>query len=144
MTAIAVTFAAAVMFAGQPAADDLEQVLKAFLVPFSNGRVAEFMDYFADDATVFFPSAQFAASRVEGKANIARVFGQVFTPAPAGTTRKLIEPQDLQVHRYGDTAIATFHLGSDATRGRRTFVLRRIDSRWKIAHLHASAITVAQ
>ena len=125
-----------------PTATEVEQVMKAFLVPFSNQVVADFIDYFADDAVVFFPSTQFAAMRVEGKANIARTFESVFKPGrpvpPGG--RPLIQPQDLKIERFGDTAIVTFHLGNDTTRGRRTFVLQRIDSKWRIMHLHASTV----
>ena len=123
---------------------EIEKVMKAFLVPFSNQDVADFIDYFADDAVVFFPSAQFAPMRVEGKENIARTFASVFKPGrplpPGG--RPLIQPQDLKIQQFGDAAVVTFHLGSDATRGRRTFVLRRVDSRWRIVHLHASTIAV--
>lgn len=128
---------------GTTANADIEQVMKAFLVPFSNQVVADFIDYFADDAVAFFPSVQFAAMRVEGKADIRRTFESVFKPGrplpPGG--RPLIQPQDLKIQQFGDTAIVTFHLGSDTTLGRRTFVLRRLDSRWRIVHLHASTIT---
>jgi ketosteroid isomerase-like protein len=129
--------------AAQSSTDEVEQVLNAFLIPFSNQNVAEFIEYFADDAVVFFPSSRFAAVRVEGKANIRSTFAAVFKPGqPAPVTgRSLIQPQDLKVQRFGDSAIATFHLGSDSARGRRTFVLQRLDSRWKIVHLHASIIT---
>ena len=122
--------------------DEIEQVLKAFLVPFSGQNVAEFIDYFAEDAVVFFPSSGFDTMRVEGKANIARTFAKVFKPGqpapPSG--RPLIQPQDLKIQRFGDSAVVTFHLGSDATRGRRSFVLHRIDAKWRIVHLHASSI----
>ncbi|HEX7281068.1 MAG TPA: nuclear transport factor 2 family protein [Vicinamibacterales bacterium] len=125
-----------------PAVTEVEQVMKAFLVPFSNQVVADFIDYFADDAVVFFPSAQFAPMRVEGKVNIARTFESVFKPGrpipPGG--RPLIQPQDLKIWSVGDTAIVTFHLGNDTTRGRRTFVLQRINSKWRIVHLHASTV----
>ena len=44
--------------------------------------------------------------------------------------------------QFGDTAIVTFHLASSSAQspslGRRTFVLRRIENRWRIVHLHAS------
>ena len=125
----------------QPA-PDVEEVIKQFLVPFSSQVVPDFIDYFADDAVVFFPSAQFGVKRVEGKDPIAEAFAAVFKPGrpvPAGG-RPLIQPQDLKVQRFGDLAVVTFHLGTDATRGRRTFVLRRIDSGWRIVHLHASTI----
>jgi ketosteroid isomerase-like protein len=125
----------------QSSSDDIEQVMKAFLIPFSNGNVAEFMEFFADDAVVFFPSVNFAAMRVEGKANIGRTFEKVFKPRPEAATGRLIQPQDLKVQPFGDSAVVTFHLGSDSVRGRRTFVLQRIDSKWRIVHLHASTMT---
>ena len=129
--------------AAQDRSAEVEQVMKAFLVPFSNQDVAAFMEFFADDATVFFPSARFGPMRVEGKANIARSFAAVFTnmKLPPTSGRPLIQPQDLKVQQFADTAIVTFHLGSDTARGRRTFVLRRVDAAWKIAHLHASQIS---
>lgn len=39
----------------QVLADDIEQTLQRFLVPFSNRDVAAFSPFFAEDATVFFP-----------------------------------------------------------------------------------------
>lgn len=128
--------------AAQSTDAEVEQVMKAFLVPFSNQDVPAFMDYFADDAVVFFPSPQFGVMRVEGKADVERAFAAVFKPGrpipPGG--RPLIQPQDLKVQRFGDMALVTFHLGNDKTRGRRSFVLRRVDAKWRIQHLHASTI----
>ena len=54
----------------QSGSDAVEQVIKDFLVPFSNRNIREFIEYFADDATVFLPSAPgpgFPADRVQGK-----------------------------------------------------------------------------
>jgi ketosteroid isomerase-like protein len=124
----------------QDAGDEIEQVIKNFLVPFSSGKVSEFMEYFADDATVFFPGSALPSSpwpkmRVQGKNNIAREFEAVLKGVGAGIPGGMIQPQNLLVQRFDDTAIATFHLGGG---GRRTFVLRRIGSQWKIVHLHAS------
>jgi ketosteroid isomerase-like protein len=126
----------------QSTSDEIEQVIKAFLIPFSNQDVAGFIDYFADDAVVFFPSARFAPMRVEGKANVARTFAAVFKPGQAAppTGAPLIQPQDLRIQRFGDSAVVTFHLGTDTARGRRTFVLHRLNSQWRIVHLHASSI----
>lgn len=143
VASVVIGLAAHVAPAAQSTDAAVEQFMKAFLVPFSNQDVSGFIDYFADDAEVFFPSAQFAPMRVEGKEHVRRTFESVFKPGrpvpPGG--RPLIQPQDLKVQHFGDTAIVTFHLGSDATRGRRTFVLRRVDSKWRIVHLHASTIT---
>lgn len=124
----------------QVLADDIEQTLQRFLVPFSNRDVAAFSPFFAEDATVFFPGRP--ASRVQGRAGIARAFTDLFGPpvSPTGSAT-LLQPQDLLIQRFDGLAVATFHLGTEAARGRRTFVLRRIGSDWKIAHLHASNLT---
>jgi hypothetical protein len=37
--------------AAQGGADEVERVIKDFLVPFSNRNISEFIEYFADDAT---------------------------------------------------------------------------------------------
>jgi ketosteroid isomerase-like protein len=123
----------------QTPTDDVEQVIATFLVPFSSGNVAGFIDYFADDATVFMPPIRegVAPARVTGKAAIKTEFEALFgTVARSGAP--LIRPQDLNVQRFGDVAVVTFHLGSEASRSRRTFVLRKTEPGWKIVHLHAS------
>jgi ketosteroid isomerase-like protein len=121
------------------------QVIQDFLVPFSNRNIREFIEYFADDATVFFPAVQgpgFPPDRVQGKAAIAREFEAAYQRigAPARASGTIIRPLDLMVQRFDDFAVVTFHLGAEKTRNRRTFVLRRIDSRWRIVHLHASSL----
>ena len=128
----------------QSGSDAVEQVIKDFLVPFSNRNIREFIEYFADDATVFFPSVKgpgFPSDRVQGTAAIARAFEAAYqrVGAVAGAGSAIIRPLDLMVQRFDDFAVVTFHLGTDTARNRRTFVLRRIDSRWRIVHLHASS-----
>jgi ketosteroid isomerase-like protein len=129
----------------QSGSDAVEQVIKDFLVPFSNRNIPEFIEYFADDATVFFPSVQgfgFPPDRVQGKAAIAREFEAAYQRLEAvdGAGRTMIRPLDLLVQRFDDVAVATFHLGTEKTRNRRTLVLRRVDSQWRIVHLHASSL----
>lgn len=128
----------------QNGSDEVEQVIRDFLVPFSNRNIPEFIEYFADDATVFFPAVQgagFPSDRVQGKAAIARAFEAVYqrVPAAPGGGGILIRPLDVMVQRFDDFAVVTFHLGTETTRNRRTFVLRCIDARWRIVHLHASS-----
>jgi hypothetical protein len=62
-----------------------------------------------------------------------RKLGDAGGPSPA---RALIQPQDLTIQQFDRPAVATFHLGTDAVRSRRTFVLRQVGSDWKIVHLH--------
>ena len=121
--------------------DSVEQTVSRFLVAFANRDVPAFSEFFAEDATMFFPpSATGAPSlRVQGKTEITRAFAELY--ARLGLTKtsgRQIQPQDLLVQQDDSFAVVTFHLGSDATRGRRSFVFRRTGSQWKIVHLHAS------
>jgi ketosteroid isomerase-like protein len=145
MTLVLAWFAVVALAGGQAGAqapaDEVEQVIAKFLIPFSSGNVGEFIDYFADEATLFMPpsAARASAIRVQGKAGIRREFEALFGTDPAaGAQRPVIRPQDLTIQRLNDVAIVTFHLGTEASRGRRTFVLHRTGSGWRIAHLHAS------
>ena len=125
----------------QTGPDEVEQVINDFLVPFSNRDVERFIEYFAEDATFFFPpgGAGFPSGRIRGKAVIAREFEAAYERFGAGRgARTAIRPLDLVTQYFGDSAVVTFHLGTDSERSRRTFVLQRIDARWRIVHVHAS------
>jgi ketosteroid isomerase-like protein len=126
----------------QAGADEIEQTLQRFLMPFSNRDIPAFIQFFADDATVFFPARP--PRRVQGRPDIAQAFSELFGPpvSPPGSAT-LIQPQDLFVQRFDGIAVATFHLGTESARSRRTFVLRRIGADWKIVHLHASNLVPA-
>jgi ketosteroid isomerase-like protein len=115
--------------------------MSRFLVAFANNDVPAFAEFMAEDATMFFPpSAPGAPSlRVQGKSEIAGAFAEMYARlGSTKTTGRQIQPQDLLVQQYDTFAVVTFHLGSDARRGRRGFVFRRTGSQWKIVHLHAS------
>jgi hypothetical protein len=54
-----------------------------------------------------------------------------------------LQPHNLYIQRFGDIAIATFHLDDrPGVLNRRTIVLHRMGDRWKIVHLHASEVAV--
>ena len=115
--------------------------MASFLAAFANRDLPAFTEFFAEDATMFFPPSAPGSPprRVEGKTEIGRAFKELYDRLGLGrTTGRQIQPQDLLVQRYDSFAVVTFHLGSDATRGRRSFVLRRTGSEWKVVHLHAS------
>jgi ketosteroid isomerase-like protein len=121
--------------------DNIEQTMASFLAAFANRDLPAFSEFFAEDATMFFPpSATGSPSRrVEGKTEIRRAFTEFYDRLGLGrTTGRQIQPQGLLIQRYDSFAVVTFHLGSDSTRGRRSFVLRRTGSEWKVVHLHAS------
>jgi hypothetical protein len=54
-----------------------------------------------------------------------------------------INPQDMKIQLFDDVAIATFHLDDRAGfLNRRTVVLNKTRTGWKIVHLHASEVSV--
>jgi len=102
---------------------------------------------FDDEATVFMPFAGTPA-RLRGKAEIRQAFESLFKTAPPTGGVRTITPREVATQLFGDTAIVTFLLGDipqqpvqgRVVRGRRTLVLRRVQDRWLIVHLHASNV----
>ena len=123
---------------------DAEQTVREFLVPFAARDFERFIPYFAEEATMFFPPANSApAGLVRGRANIERAFKALYDayPRPAGAAPTPITPKELLVQQSDDYAIVTFLLGNETAPGRRTLVLRRMASQWRIVHLHGSSVT---
>ena len=116
-----------------------EAAVQAFVSAFNALDRTRFDALFAEDVTLFFPSAPFPVSRVEGKKATLLWFGRFFDSLRKRGAGPGIEPRDLKVQEYGNFAIATFHLGGGESVSRRTVVLRRQRGRWAIAHLHASS-----
>lgn len=118
-----------------------EAAVQAFVSAFNALDRSRFDPLFAEDVTLFFPSAPFPVRRVEGKTETLLWFGRFFDSLRKRGAGPGIQPQDLKVQHYGDIAIATFHLGGGESVSRRTVVLRRHRGKWAIAHLHASSVT---
>jgi ketosteroid isomerase-like protein len=116
-----------------------EAAATAFVAAFNALDRARFDPLFADDVTLFFPSAPFEVRRVEGKAAVLGWFGKFFDMARARSGKLNIQPVDLMVQDYGKVALVTFHLNGGENVGRRTLVLRKDKAGWKIVHLHASS-----
>jgi ketosteroid isomerase-like protein len=116
-----------------------EAAVLAFVSAFNALDRTRFDALFAEDVTLFFPSAPFPVRRVEGKKETLLWFGRLFDSMRKRGAGPGIQPQDLKVQDYGSVAIATFHLGGGENVARRTVVLRRQRGRWAIAHLHASS-----
>lgn len=123
------------------AASQPEAAVQAFVSAFNGLDRTRFDALFADDVTLFFPSAPFPVRRIEGKEATLLWFGRFFDSLRRRGAGPNVEPKDLRIQDYGDVAIATFHLGGGERVGRRTVVLRREHGRWAIVHLHASAET---
>src|SRR5882724_84566 len=117
-----------------------EAMLQDFIRAFDNLEWDQFRGFFADDATVFYPRG--FTKRASGRREVEANFRKVFEQIRAGRTQPpymYLQPRDLQIQRYGDIAIATFHLDDrPGVLNRRTIVLRRRKDQWKIVHLHAS------
>jgi uncharacterized protein (TIGR02246 family) len=126
--------------------DDVRRTLTKFLTAFANLDWEAFRNSFADDATVYFPSQR--ANRATGRAEIEATFRQVFERIRATNIAPPylhLDPADLDVQLFRDTAVATFHLHDmPNVIGRRTVVLERRAGEWKIVHLHASNVEQAQ
>ncbi len=126
---------------GAPSVSQPEAAIQAFVSAFNALDRTRFDALFAEDVTLFFPSAPFPVRRVEGKMATLEWFGRLFDSLRKRGASPGIVPQDLKVQDYGDVAIATFHLGGGESVARRTVVLRRQRGQWAIAHLHASSET---
>ena len=127
--------------ASQVANADVVAAVSEFASAFAALDKARFDRLWASDATAFFPQHPFPIRRVDGKAAVIEWFHR-FMDARKGKPMTL-DPKDLQIQRFGDAAVATFHLGSsEQAAGRRTLVLRREAGAWKIVHLHASSLTI--
>jgi ketosteroid isomerase-like protein len=126
--------------------DEVRRTLTRFLTAFENLDWEPFRNCFADDATVYFPSQR--ANRATGRAEIEATFRQVFERIRATKSSPPylnLEPVDLDIQVFGDTAVATFHLYDvPNTIGRRTVVLEKRADEWKIVHLHASNVEKSQ
>ena len=118
-----------------------EQVTLAFLDAFNSLDAERFDSFFAEDATMFFPSGPFPKARVEGRQAVTAAFGRLFAMAKErGTNRLNIKPFDMKVQDYGSFALATFHLRGNGNIGRRSILFRQHGKSWRIVHFHASSL----
>ena len=143
LAAAASAVSPAVAMQSQPAAtaQTPDQAVTAFLEAFDTLDSERFSAFFADDATMFFPNGPFPQARVEGKTAVTAAFGRLFDMArQRGVTRLSLRPLDVQVQDHGAFAVATFHLRGNGNIGRRSIILRRDGSAWRIVHFHASSL----
>jgi ketosteroid isomerase-like protein len=108
-----------------------------FLDALSALDVARMSGDFADDITAFVPSAQ--VDRVEGKAAVTEIFRAFAERGKAGP-RTTSVPDDMRIEVSGSLAVVHFmvHDAPPKPTRRRTFVWRKVGSRWLISHFHAS------
>jgi ketosteroid isomerase-like protein len=126
--------------------------IHGFIHGLNTADVDAVLEMFSDEATVFGP---FIASpaRLEGGEAIRNLFEPLFSQlrkSGDGPMYMNLEPRDVHVQEFGDSAVVTFHLGpipADSVErpysfSRRTVVVKRSADRWLIAHLHASNVLI--
>jgi len=122
---------------------EVRKTLADFIQAFDNLDWDRFRASFADDATVFYPRE--FPNRANGRQEYEKTFQKVFDRIRAGRTQGPymdIEPRDLRLQIAGNIAIVTFHLDDrPGFLNRRTVVLQKQPSGWKIIHLHASEVS---
>lgn len=132
--------------------DDPVAVVNAFVAALCNADLDSLVATFADDATVFTPIPS-VPQRVAGKAAIRQAFAPFLESLRAtggGPPYMSLNPREVEVRRFDQTAIVTFHLGQlpsadghqPTSFSRRSFVLRYASGRWLIVHLHGSNVVV--
>lgn len=137
-----VSFAAESKSSAELNEQQVRQTLAQFIRAFDNLEWDAFRMAFADDATVFYPRG--FPLRATGRAQFERNFKVVFEQIRIGRTHGPymdLQPRDLHLDLMEDVAIATFHLDDrPGFLNRRTIVLHKTSTGWKIVHLHASEV----
>lgn len=121
------------------------ETINQFVHAFSNLEWEKFTNFFADDATAFFPPSAKFPIRANNKQEIENVFKNVFAHAKENKSTPpyiIIEPKDIKIQMAGSVAIVSFTLNDPGMLARRTIVWKKENERWLIIHLHASGVPV--
>jgi ketosteroid isomerase-like protein len=130
----------------RPVSADLQvrEALARFVQAFDDLDWETFRSAFDDNATVFYPRA--FPERANGRAEFEKTFKTVFEQIRSGKTAAPymdIQPKEMKIQLFDNVAIVTFHLDDRAGFvNRRTVVLNKSATGWKIVHLHASEVSV--
>lgn len=115
------------------------ETLNQFLAAVMSQKQDRIMAFFNDDAQMFSPMGSYAA-RLDGRGAIGKQFESILElikGQPGGNLK--IEPQDLDARELAPTAVLiTFHLRLPGPLHRRSFLMMKGASGWRIAHIHAS------
>jgi ketosteroid isomerase-like protein len=124
---------------------EVRNALADFIQAFDNLDWDRFRAAFSDDATAFYPRE--FSHRADGRQEFEKAFRNVFDRIRAGRTQAPymdIQPRDLHLQIAGNVAIVSFHLDDrPGFLNRRTIVLQKQTSGWKIIHLHASEVAMS-
>jgi uncharacterized protein (TIGR02246 family) len=116
---------------------DVRETLDRFLRAVESRELERIVPFFEEDAQMFSPLGTYPA-RLDGRAAVMEQFKAISEALKQMPTPIRIDPQELIVREFGDIALLTFHLKLPGPLHRRSFVLRKRDGRWRIAHIHAS------
>jgi hypothetical protein len=102
------------------------------------------LPFFNEDAQMFSPLGTYP-SRLDGRAAIGKQFASILESVksqPGGALK--IEPQELDARELAPNVVQlTFHLRLTGPLHRRSFVMIRGASGWRIGHIHASVASPA-
>jgi ketosteroid isomerase-like protein len=116
---------------------DVRETLDGFFRAVESRDLDRITPYFEEDAQMFSPLGTYPA-RLDGRAAIMEQFKAISEALKQMRTPIRIDPQEMVVREFADIALVTFHLKLPGPLHRRSFILRKRDGRWRIAHIHAS------
>jgi ketosteroid isomerase-like protein len=116
---------------------DVRETLDGFLRAVESHDLDRITPYLEEDAQMFSPLGTYPA-RLDGRAAVMEQFKAISEAMKQMPTPIRLDPQELVVREFGDVALVTFHLKLPGPLHRRSFILRKRDGRWRIAHIHAS------
>jgi purine nucleosidase len=127
----------------------IESSLASFVAAFRDLDWPAFRACFSQDPTIFHPSAK-NIWRVDTPEEFEQAWQRVFARIKNNSQRAVapyqdLKPRDLRIERLSeDVALVTFHLEDGRMLDRRTLVMKREGSQWKIVHIHASNLEVPE
>ena len=113
--------------------------LNQFLAAVMSQNLEKINGFFNEDAQMFSPLGTYAA-RLDGRAAIGKQFATIMEAIKSqqGGVLKL-EPQDLDARELApNVVLTTFHPRLPGPLHRRSILLTKGASGWRIAHIHAS------
>jgi uncharacterized protein (TIGR02246 family) len=121
---------------------DVRETLDRFFRAVESRAPDRIAPFFEEDAQMFSPLGTYPL-RLDGRAAIMEQFKAISEALKQMPTPIRIDPQDMIVREFGDIALVTFHLKLPGPLHRRSFILRKRDGHWRIAHIHASIASPA-
>jgi ketosteroid isomerase-like protein len=126
------------------ATDQALHTLNEFLTAVMAQNHRNIMAFFHEDAQMFSPLGAFPA-RLDGRGAIGKQFEtilQTLMAQPGGGIK--LDPQDMVIRELAPNAVLfTFHLRLPGPLHRRSILLTKGASGWRIAHIHASIASPA-